>query len=125
MICRKCGELLKDTARVCPVCGATQSADGGTTVNPTHRESADCAHEGHTKRAPRKRAKKSRIAVLIPLLLAFATGILEEVETSEWAIGLVVVIFVLAALAALVSVIWQSVKEARDRRSNTREEDCL
>ena len=48
MICRKCGELLDDNAKVCSACGTTQKVSGnGTSLNPTHTASDDCAHEGH------------------------------------------------------------------------------
>lgn len=65
MICRKCGELLSDSARVCRICGASQTGVG-TTVNPSHRESDDCAHD--EEHQPRKRRAKRRFRIS-PMLL--------------------------------------------------------
>ena len=46
MICRKCGELLKEGTKYCSACGAkveTEEVDM-TVVNPVHTHQEDCAH---------------------------------------------------------------------------------
>jgi len=65
VICRKCGELLSDNARVCHICGARQKDASGSTLNPAHRESADCAHE----EVPRKKRSGTRLQDLAGLLI--------------------------------------------------------
>ena len=51
MNCKKCGELLDEHVKFCPVCGAQQVEDVHseeiTVLNPTHSHEDDCAHEGH------------------------------------------------------------------------------
>lgn len=48
MICRECGEVLNENARVCSVCGAVQTPRSeSATLNPSHSYSDDCAHDGH------------------------------------------------------------------------------
>jgi len=51
MTCRKCGELLEDYVKFCPVCGTKQAEDEpreeASVLNPVHSPEADCAHEGH------------------------------------------------------------------------------
>lgn len=50
MTCRKCGELLEDHIKFCPVCGAKQAQDESynepSVLNPVHSHEDDCAHEG-------------------------------------------------------------------------------
>lgn len=46
MTCRKCGELLNDSAKFCTACGAPVEA-GDTVINPVHQRAEDCVHEGH------------------------------------------------------------------------------
>lgn len=50
MNCRKCGELLDERTKFCPVCGAKQTQPEASTetavLNPTHSHEDDCAHEG-------------------------------------------------------------------------------
>lgn len=65
MICRKCGELLSDSARVCPVCGAHQRTAGGTKLNPGHTDAEDCAHEER----PRKKRSGTQLQDLAGLLI--------------------------------------------------------
>ena len=50
MICRKCGELIDDNAKFCPVCGAAQTepqSQNRAVVNPTHTHSENCTADGH------------------------------------------------------------------------------
>ena len=49
MICRSCGEVLEENAKFCTACGAKTAAPEAaeTKLNPTHTDSANCAHEGH------------------------------------------------------------------------------
>lgn len=67
MICRTCGEILEDNARTCPICGTRQTAGAGTTINPTHSGSDDCAHQEEHKK-PRKR-RGMNLTWLVPLIL--------------------------------------------------------
>ena len=46
MTCRKCGELLNDSAKFCTACGAPVES-GETVINPVHQPAEDCVHEGH------------------------------------------------------------------------------
>ena len=55
MTCRKCGELLDERAKFCTACGARVNVYSETTLNPIHRDSDDCAHEG--RRKPRRKGK--------------------------------------------------------------------
>ena len=74
MICRKCGELLDENAKICPVCGAGQIFDSTTKLNPTHTYAEDCAHE--EEHQPRKRRTRVRFRfspVLFLPLLFFAS----------------------------------------------------
>ena len=66
MICRKCGELLDEKAKVCPICGAGQMFDSTTKLNPTHSYAEDCAHD--EEHQPRKRRAKRRFRIS-PMLL--------------------------------------------------------
>ena len=52
MICKKCGELIDDSAKFCPVCGASQrdareSAAEASVLNPVHTHQASCTASGH------------------------------------------------------------------------------
>ena len=51
MICKKCGELLDDSAKFCTACGARQieevQSEPTFVLNPVHSQSEDCVHEGH------------------------------------------------------------------------------
>jgi len=53
MTCRKCGELLENHMKFCPVCGAKQTGDefpeDDAVLNPVHSHEEDCAHEGHVE----------------------------------------------------------------------------
>ena len=50
MTCKKCGELLEEHMKFCPVCGAKQAEDDpreeATILNPVHTHADDCTHEG-------------------------------------------------------------------------------
>ena len=48
MTCKKCGELLEDHMKFCPVCGEKQDAERDETfvLNPVHTHEEDCSHEG-------------------------------------------------------------------------------
>ena len=49
MNCKKCGELLKDHMKFCPVCGEKQDTEAftdETVLNPVHSHEEDCIHEG-------------------------------------------------------------------------------
>ena len=76
MICKKCGELLEDGARVCPLCGARQRSAGGSKLNPTHVDYHDCAHEERPrkKRPAAHREDLSGLLILIGVLLLILGG---------------------------------------------------
>ena len=50
MVCKKCGELLDERVKFCPVCGARQEEEEQneemTLLNPVHSHEDNCAHEG-------------------------------------------------------------------------------
>lgn len=135
MICRRCGELLRDSARVCHICGASQTG-AGTTVNPAHRESDDCAHDRSEARRPTyKSAKpsksksstkkgKSGLGWVIPVVVVIV-AILEEVGVeADWNIGVVVLVAIVAAVTTLVRAIVRAVREAaRHHRYAKKERD--
>ena len=109
MICRKCGELLRDSARVCHICGASQTG-AGTTVNPTHRESADCAHEEEHR--PRKRRAGSPLRFLPVLILPLLFFLIPVLTTYLGVDGNNVITIVVAILFG-VSVISSIVNTLR------------
>lgn len=86
MICKKCGELLDDNARVCPVCGARQRGSSGSVLNPTHSESADCAHDGsrRKKRPAAHRENLSGLLILIGVLLILCGPTLLLTLAGNW-----------------------------------------
>lgn len=118
MICRKCGELLGDRTKVCPVCGAEQTSSGAK-LNPRHIDSADCAHEGRATRQvspkakpfkSKRNAKKRRFGWILPVLIVLIELLSESGSDYAWVVGLVVCIAILAAFIALVTGIVRAVR---------------
>ena len=132
MICRKCGELLKDSARVCPICGARLTGSTGTTLNPVHRDSDDCAHAGEPvkrtsarKSKPFKstrRAKKGKLGWILPLAVAVFPILAEMSGDFAWVLGLVVAIAIVAALVAFVRATWRAVRNVIQLHSYQKKE---
>ena len=132
MICRKCGELLKDSARVCPICGARLTGSTGTTLNPVHRDSDDCAHADKPvmrtsarKSKPFKstrRAKKGKLGWIFPLAVAVFPILAEMSGDYAWVLGLVVVIAIVAAMATLVRGIVRAMRNVIQLHSYQKKE---
>ena len=103
MICRKCGEIIDDSAKFCPVCGAPQKEAAeaeayASTLNPVHSHAEDCSAAGHAAGSPsvgfweaiglffrnytnfRGRSRRSEYwyACLFTWLLAFVIGFVSE-----------------------------------------------
>ena len=104
MICRKCGEILDDNAKVCAACGARVKDAGETVLNPTHIGDADCAHEEAHK--PRKRSTKGfRFPlILLPFLFFLGNTLLLSIpgELGQKLVSIFVVVFMVFALVVSV-----------------------
>ena len=99
MVCRKCGELLDEKAKVCPACGANQRAESGTKLNPIHTDDDDCAHE--EARKPRKRQTKGfRFPmILLPILFFLGNTLLLSLgEAGQKLITIYLVVFVIFSI---------------------------
>lgn len=107
MICRKCGEVLDENARVCPVCGAGQMFDSATKLNPTHTYAEDCAHEEeHQPRKRRTRAPFRLLPVLILPLLFFLIPVLTTylgVDGNNVITIVVAVLFIISFISSIAN----------------------
>ena len=106
MICRKCGELLGDGTQVCPVCGTRQTGSAGTTINPTHSGSDDCAHE--ESHQPRKRRAGSPLRLLPVLILPLLFFLIPVLTTRLGVDGnnvITIVVAILFGVSAISSIV--------------------
>lgn len=105
MICRKCGELLSDGARVCPVCGARQRTAGGTKLNPGHTDAEDCAHEEAHRPRKRRGIDLRWFAPLILPLLVILTSVVSAplgLDSNKVLTGAVEVLFLVSFIGFII-----------------------
>ena len=107
MVCRKCGELLDENARVCPVCGTRQMFDSTTKLNPTHTYAEDCAHE--EEHQPRKRRTKILSQLLVGLILSLSyflvigLFIYLDLDLNDIIALVIVALFIISFISSIVN----------------------